>query len=490
MTQTFDLFLDETFTDVGYPEDGHRLVQAWAWYSLSDDSHYNGYLFHKSSKQISPMGQTYAAYTAALPDPQYSDLSVGLWVDLDPLENLPPTTPYDGLTVTVPVEGAVANLGKLPATGVVIASPLLSFQSTQDIPARYEGDVPLLSLPSLVLTQPGLHDLSLVADPTGTTGDPRRWNNGVTITVDARPDLAFPAISSDIQLPGGSGDPLTVAFSVANAGAWPAPPVSGTLHLKDAQGSLLLPGQRFPVPAIGPGAQVNLVEEVPLPTPNGDLYRLALEVDSDGALEEQDEDNNKVEVTLSVVVTAMLQPDTTSVLTSTSNHLTFLFPTGTVTTPTEIRFTSLWTGDLPPGPPLAVAAFRLAAYRGSQPVTPTLLQPIGVTWRYTDADVSGLNEDDLGLYFLMGTNHWRPVNCPAEQHQPEANRLSTCLQQLGVYVFGLGHEVYLPVIRADSAASHLRVPAPPPSSEGLQDASFGLPLRLPPVGPSGRPATP
>jgi PKD repeat protein len=66
MTQTFDLLLTETYTDVGYPEDDYRLVQTWAWYSLSEDQQYNGYLFHSSDKSISLMGQTYADYTTAL----------------------------------------------------------------------------------------------------------------------------------------------------------------------------------------------------------------------------------------------------------------------------------------------------------------------------------------------------------------------------------------------------------------------------------------
>ncbi|MEA3346118.1 MAG: hypothetical protein U9Q78_07755 [Chloroflexota bacterium] len=63
MTQTFDLFLNENYPGIGYPQDDYRLVQAWAWYSLSDDQHYNGYLFHSESREISPMGQTYADYT-------------------------------------------------------------------------------------------------------------------------------------------------------------------------------------------------------------------------------------------------------------------------------------------------------------------------------------------------------------------------------------------------------------------------------------------
>jgi len=127
MTQTFDLFLYETDADIGYPADDGRLVQAWAWYSLSDDQHYNGYLFHSGSKELSPMGQAYADYTAGLTDTQadYVDLTTQLWLNPEPLEHLTPTVPYDALTITLPVTGAVANLGQVPAASVVVTSPLL-----------------------------------------------------------------------------------------------------------------------------------------------------------------------------------------------------------------------------------------------------------------------------------------------------------------------------------------------------------------------------
>ncbi len=591
MTRTFDLFLNEVYTDAGYPEDDYRLVQTWAWYSLSDDSHYNGYLFHNSSKQISSMGQTYADYTAALTDTQYTDLAVQLWLNLEPLEHLTPTVPYDALTVTLPVTGAVANLGKVPAN-VLISAPLLGYQAIQSMPARHEQDVGILPLPSLILTRSGLYNLALVADPAQAIADPRRWNNALTVTVDARPDLvisttawsahstgtlsgalsitltvvnegswpsppisgtlyisnaqgtlllltqyfSIPAIGSeahatvveelalpassgglyrlalevdhdevlneqdesnnrvemevdarpdllisttdwDIQSSGPLSDMPSVTLTVANGGLWPAMPVSGTLSLSNAQGTLLLPAYRFPIPALGAGAHVTIVEELVLPAPNSDLYRLALEVDSDGVLDEQDEDNNRVVVTIPIVVTTTLQPDATSMLTSTSGHITFLLPVGTVTTPTEMHFTPLWIPDLPPGPPLGVAAFRLTAYREGQPVSLTLPLPVTVTWQYTDTDVMGLDENHLGLYRLTEGGHWQRVSCPAEQRQPEENRLRTCIQQLGDYIFGQGYKLYLPlVIRSEDGGSMAQSEA----QWSMPGALPGLPLRLPP----------
>ena len=473
MTQTFDLFLNETYPDIGYPEDDYRLVQTWAWYSLSDDQHYNGYLFHSGSKALSTMGQTYADYTASLADAQYTDLAAQLWVDLEPLDHLIPTVPYDALTVTLPVAGAVANLGRVPVTGVVVASPLLGFWAFQDVPARYEGDVDPLPLPPLVLTQAGVYDLSLAADPAQAVADPRRWNNTSTVTVDARPDLL--ALTGGYAVVSGG---TWLHIPVANVGNWPSPPVSGTLYLSGTEGSLLLSGHRFSIPAIGAGAQANIVEELALlPTPGDDYYLLALEVDSDGVLDEQDESNNRIEAAIPIVVITTLQPDSAGVLVSTSGHLAFAFPASTVTASTEVRFTPRLTSELPPGPLAGVTAFSLTAYRSGQQVSLSLLRPVTVTWQYTDVDVAGLDEDALDLYRLMEDGRWQRVLCPAQQRQPAVNRLTTCIQQLGEYVFGQGCELYMPVVTVGDDGSGLQMHLV--GREAVPGVLPGSPLRLP-----------
>ncbi|MCK4316536.1 MAG: hypothetical protein KAX24_12270, partial [Anaerolineae bacterium] len=426
--------------------------------------------------QISPMGQAYADYTAALTDTQadYTDLATQLWVNLDPLEHLTPTVPYDALTVTLPVTGAVANLGKVPATGVVITSPLLGFQVTQDVPGRYEEDITPLLLPTLVLTHPGVYDVALIADPAQALADPRRWNNSFTATVDARPDLLVSATAWGIQPPGTLSGVLGVTLTVANGGVWPSPPVSGTLSLSDTQGTLFLPAQSFPIPALGSGAQVTIVEELALPTLSDDFYRLALEVDRDASVDEWDESNNRIEMVVPIVVTTTLQPDVAIVLTSTGGHLVFLFPAGTVTTPTEIQFVPRMTSELPPGPLIGVTAFTLSACRGGQPVSLTPSLPVTITWQYIDTDVAGLDEDALSLYRLMEGDRWQRVVCPARRHLPEVNRLSTCIQRLGEYAFGQGYVLYVPLclVSGEESGSQTQL-----STLGVLP---GSPLRLPP----------
>ncbi len=552
MTRTFDLFLGETYPDIGYPEDEYRLVQAWAWYSLSDDQYYNGYLFHSDSKDLSPMGQAYSDYTAALPDTPYIDLTVQLWADSGPLEHLIPTVPEEPLTATLPVTGAVATLGKVPATGVVVTSSLPELRTVRDVPARYDGEVDLLPSASLVITRPGVYDLSLAADPAQVVADVRRWNNAYTTTVDARPDLQVAGcgfryeLGSKVQNSESQQVGLSVALTLTNAGLWPALPSSGTLYLSTTHGSPILPPQRFSIPTLGHGAQMTAVMELTLPTLSEDFCLLALEVDSDGVLDEQDEGNNRSEVMVPIVVTTTLKPDVTGVLTSNSHHLAFLFPAGTVTRSTEIRLMPRASSELPAGPLVGVTAFELAAYWDGRPISLTFASPVMVTWQYTDPDVAGLDEGALGLYALVGelegggastngarmhklmgggvhgwgTNtridmgdvhewgadartagvgRWRRVFCVAQQHWPEVNLLSTCLSQSGDYAFGQGYVGYLPLVLVTDGGDGpemwrpaLRGGQPPPRcwgrGEDMGVCYWGLPLCLPPwaVPPASR----
>lgn len=56
-----------TATDdrLGYPADGNRLVQRWAWYSVADDLYYTGNLFDPESGEITPLGQVFAEYASS-----------------------------------------------------------------------------------------------------------------------------------------------------------------------------------------------------------------------------------------------------------------------------------------------------------------------------------------------------------------------------------------------------------------------------------------
>jgi hypothetical protein len=72
MYAAFDFLLSATDGSTGYPGDGNRLVQKWAWYSLDDKfdpdtwEGFNGNLFHPETLSLTGHGVDYGAYTAGL----------------------------------------------------------------------------------------------------------------------------------------------------------------------------------------------------------------------------------------------------------------------------------------------------------------------------------------------------------------------------------------------------------------------------------------
>jgi hypothetical protein len=64
MNGVFDFFRTATDANTGYPADGNRLVQAWAWYSTADTA-FNGRLFDPATGALTSIGQNYSNYTRA-----------------------------------------------------------------------------------------------------------------------------------------------------------------------------------------------------------------------------------------------------------------------------------------------------------------------------------------------------------------------------------------------------------------------------------------
>jgi hypothetical protein len=62
MYATFDYLLTATDEKVGYPRDGNRLVQWWAWYSLADTIYPTGNLFYAGTRAVTPLGSAFARY--------------------------------------------------------------------------------------------------------------------------------------------------------------------------------------------------------------------------------------------------------------------------------------------------------------------------------------------------------------------------------------------------------------------------------------------
>ena len=62
MLGTFEFFRTAADPALGYPADGHRLVQRWCWYSLADDRYPTGNLAWPDSGQLTALGRAFRSY--------------------------------------------------------------------------------------------------------------------------------------------------------------------------------------------------------------------------------------------------------------------------------------------------------------------------------------------------------------------------------------------------------------------------------------------
>jgi hypothetical protein len=67
LVATYDFMLNAADEELGYPADGNRLVQRWAWYSLNDDRYPTGNLIDFATGNLTRIGQAHRRYLAELP---------------------------------------------------------------------------------------------------------------------------------------------------------------------------------------------------------------------------------------------------------------------------------------------------------------------------------------------------------------------------------------------------------------------------------------
>ncbi len=82
MKGSFDFLVNTTDSQLGYPADDNRLVQAWSWFSLNVPEYniqtkqgFNGNLFDPKTKQITALGVDYANYVGKV---RKNDVDLGL----------------------------------------------------------------------------------------------------------------------------------------------------------------------------------------------------------------------------------------------------------------------------------------------------------------------------------------------------------------------------------------------------------------------------
>jgi hypothetical protein len=132
-------------------------------------------------------------------------------------------------------------------------------------------------------------------------------------------------------------------------------------------------------------------------------------------------------------------------------------PTGAVTEATVLVFAPRYTSSYPISPGLGFAhhIFDLEAYRnGSLLPGFSFLEPVAITIRYSDGDVTGIDEDTLRLYYWTGSGWADAIDtCDPPSgytRDPAGNVLgvSVChLTEWGMIGSAYNYQIYLPLIQ-------------------------------------------
>jgi hypothetical protein len=263
-----DHFLTATDPAIGYPADGNRLVQLWAWYSLRDVI-YGGDLLNPDNS-LTLAGQAFALRAGQHFMP---------YVDLYPRPVITPLIPPGSVgSVPVTLTIAVDNLGNAALVGPApgrftqhnaVTGQLLSTTpvSVTNILSRFAGAPPTVST-SWVLTPGTIYTLTFDLDPAQTLAYPRRSPQSLAYRVGYVPDLAVTALTSPAAPVLVWSAPVWQSFTahVHNQGVLAAEAGTVLFELRAAGGQLVNQVQAAS-PALAPGAAGKTVAALLIPSP-------------------------------------------------------------------------------------------------------------------------------------------------------------------------------------------------------------------------------
>jgi len=176
MNATFD-YLTSARDALGYPADDHRMVQRWAWYSLTDDD-FNGWLFDADTGQRTEFGDNFAAYTERV-EPSVNLAPVRMWTE-------PPLLLSSGEPVSLTLYIEISNSGN---TRLITPTIARVYEKAPDGVEKPIGADLLVSSPldgcgtSAVLTvtwhdvSPGWHPVFVVVDPLNDVSESNEADN-------------------------------------------------------------------------------------------------------------------------------------------------------------------------------------------------------------------------------------------------------------------------------------------------------------------------
>lgn len=122
MLDSFNRFLNNLVdANLGYPEDGNRMLQEWFWFALAVDQFEgrvsNSGLYSVQTRQIKPLGQDFAAYVTTLKQ-NYRDLEAYA------LTLTPTWALFSGDRSLIKIQGVVRNVGNSAAGPFQVVSRL------------------------------------------------------------------------------------------------------------------------------------------------------------------------------------------------------------------------------------------------------------------------------------------------------------------------------------------------------------------------------
>lgn len=282
-------FLTATDPQIGYPADGDRLVQLWAWYSLYD-SFYGGDLMNTAGS-FTVIGAAFAQIATSVYTPTIDLYAVPLATPAIPIGQSDP--------ITVALRAQVDNHGNTPALSVpvrlaqfdVVSGALLSEQNItlSQVSARYAGVQPQAG-GEWLLSPPRLYTLTFEIDPAHTIShNARRSSQSLTYTVGWAADLALDPLIADQPSTFKWIEPITatITATIRNIGNYSS--TAGVMRFSMPCVGMVCLNEATDVPGLAPGASIEISTALALATPG--YYAIAANVEFPG-LDARPENNS------------------------------------------------------------------------------------------------------------------------------------------------------------------------------------------------------
>jgi hypothetical protein len=387
MLGTFNFMLNTTDAQTGYPADGNRLVQEFAWFSLNywefDINTYfglNGNLFDHDSAAIMPLGLDFANYTKAI-TLRTIDLTVtALTASASSVDADTPVT----------LRASYVNQGGVAANDVAV-------QFWLGVPNA--GGTLLGSAPVVAQVLTGCHaPLEAIYQWTPTTGG--------THTVYA----VLTAANLDQEI-----EPENNLASVMVTVNAPTPTATATATATPSPEPTQTPGGPTATPTPTPTST---------PTPTPTVIPTMLPTETPTPLVTPTPTNQPVTEVTTVVDPA--RASTLTIVAADGARIRIVIPAGTVDQPTTITLRAL---TALPGTArnlsYAGRAFELEATIEGAPATALYFAtPLMVTVTYLDGDLGAHDETNLMLYnYTENTDNWDRTTVTLVEHDVATNKL-------------------------------------------------------------------